>query len=96
MARVLCTILLVAACAAAQTVEGSVFDAATGVGAGGVKVELLKGATPFYETTTDGGDVSGSTTSRRETTRSATSRRVLADGRPFGLPHVSSGGRRDR
>ena len=39
----------------AQTVEGSVFDAATGAGIGGVKVELLKGATPFYETTTDGG-----------------------------------------
>ena len=31
------------------------FDAATGTGVGGVKVELLKGATPFYETTTDGG-----------------------------------------
>ena len=31
------------------------FDAATGAGVGGVKVELLKGATPFYETTTDGG-----------------------------------------
>jgi hypothetical protein len=36
-------------------VEGSVFDAATGTGVGGVKVELLKGATAFYETTTDGG-----------------------------------------
>ena len=31
------------------------FDAATGTGIGGVKVELLKGATPFYETATDGG-----------------------------------------
>ena len=31
------------------------FDAATGAGVGGVKVELLKGATAFYETTTDGG-----------------------------------------
>ncbi|HXB75407.1 MAG TPA: carboxypeptidase-like regulatory domain-containing protein [Candidatus Acidoferrales bacterium] len=39
----------------AQTVEGSVFDAATGAGVGGVKVELLKGGTPFYETATDGG-----------------------------------------
>jgi Carboxypeptidase regulatory-like domain len=47
--------MLFAVCAAAQTVAGSVFDAATGTGAGGVKVELLKGATPFYETTTDGG-----------------------------------------
>jgi hypothetical protein len=48
-------LMLLAACAVAQTVAGSVFDAATGTGAGGVKVELLKGATPFYETTTDGG-----------------------------------------
>ena len=47
--------MLFAACAVAQTVEGSVFDAATGAGVGGVKVELLKGATAFYETTTDGG-----------------------------------------
>ena len=31
------------------------FDAATGTGVGGVKVELLKGTTPFYETATDGG-----------------------------------------
>ncbi len=55
MARILCVLFLLPACAAAQTVEGSVFDAATGTGASGVKVELLKGATPFYETTTDGG-----------------------------------------
>src|SRR5215475_1554315 len=48
-------LLLLAACAAAQSVEGSVFDAATGAGIGGVKVELLKGGTPFYETATDGG-----------------------------------------
>ena len=55
MAKSLYVLVLFAACAAAQTVEGSVFDAATGVGIGGVKVELLKGATAFYETTTDGG-----------------------------------------
>src|SRR5215467_2424357 len=48
-------LLLLAACAAAQSVEGSAFDAATGAGVGGVKVELLKGGTPFYETATDGG-----------------------------------------
>ena len=55
MTKFLCLLLLPAACALAQTVEGSVFDAATGVGVSGVKVELLKGATPFYETATDGG-----------------------------------------
>jgi hypothetical protein len=55
MTRLLCVLALLASCAAAQTVEGSVFDAATGTGVGGAKVELLKGATPFYETTTDGG-----------------------------------------
>jgi hypothetical protein len=55
MARLLCVLVLGAACAAAQSVEGSVFDAATGAGIGGVKVELLKGGTPFYETATDGG-----------------------------------------
>lgn len=41
--------------AAAQTVEGSVFNAATGTAAPGVTVELLRDTTPFYETTTDGG-----------------------------------------
>jgi hypothetical protein len=55
MAKPFCLLILGAACAAAQTVEGSVFDAATGAGIGGVKVELLKGGTPFYETATDGG-----------------------------------------
>ena len=55
MAKLLCLFTLHVACALAQTVEGSVFDAATGTGIGGVKVELLKGATPFYETATDGG-----------------------------------------
>ena len=55
MAKPFCLLFLWVACAVAQTVEGSVFDAATGAGVGGVKVELLKGATPFYETTTDGG-----------------------------------------
>src|SRR4051812_11363642 len=51
----LCVLMLSVPCAPAQTVEGSVFDAATGAGVGGVKVELLKGSTAFYETTTDGG-----------------------------------------
>jgi hypothetical protein len=55
MAKRLCVLMLLAAGAVAQTVEGTVFDAATGAGAAGVKVELLKGATPFYETVTDGG-----------------------------------------
>ena len=55
MAKRLYVLVLLAACAAAQTVAGSLFDAATGTGVGGAKVELLKGATPFYETTTDGG-----------------------------------------
>src|SRR5260370_37017595 len=55
MTKLLCLLVLPVACAVAQTVKGSVFDAATGAGVGGVKVELLKGATPFYETTTDGG-----------------------------------------
>ena len=54
MAKLLCFLTLLTVCAGAQTVEGSVFDAATGAGIGGVKVELLKGATPFYETATDG------------------------------------------
>jgi Carboxypeptidase regulatory-like domain len=55
MAKLLCVLILGSACAVAQSVEGSVFDATTGAGVGGVKVELLKGATAFYETTTDGG-----------------------------------------
>ena len=55
MAKCLYVLVLLAACAVAQTVEGSVFDAATGTAVAGVKVELLKGTTPFYETTTDGG-----------------------------------------
>src|SRR5215469_8886701 len=53
-AKLLCLLVLCAACADAQ-VEGSVFDAATGAGIPNVKVELLKGGTPFYETATDGG-----------------------------------------
>ena len=48
-------LLLCAASAGAQTVEGTVFDAATGRGAADVKVELLRQTTPFYETTTDAG-----------------------------------------
>ncbi len=55
MAKLLGILALVAVSAAAQTVEGSVFDAATGTGVAGIKVELLKGATPFYETATGGG-----------------------------------------
>jgi hypothetical protein len=54
MAKLLVLLMLGAACAVAQ-VEGSVFDAATGAAVGGVKVELLRQTTPFYETTTDGG-----------------------------------------
>ena len=53
--NLLCLQLLASASSMAQSVEGTVFDAATGAGAPGVKVELLKQATPFYETTTDGG-----------------------------------------
>jgi hypothetical protein len=55
MVKFLSLLALGVACAVAQTVEGSVFDAATGAGVSGVKVELLKGATAFYETTSDGG-----------------------------------------
>jgi len=55
MAKLGCLLVLAAARVASQTVEGSVLDAATGAGVGGVKVELLKGGTPFYETATDGG-----------------------------------------
>jgi 5-hydroxyisourate hydrolase-like protein (transthyretin family) len=55
MAKLLCLLALRAACGWAQTVEGSVFDAATGAAIAGVKVELLKSTTPFYETATDGG-----------------------------------------
>jgi hypothetical protein len=55
MAKLLCLLAILVSRALAQSVEGSVFDAATGAGIAGVKVELLKGATPFYETATDGG-----------------------------------------
>jgi len=55
MAKLLCLLILGAACGLVQTVEGSVFDAATGAGVGGAKVELLKGGYPLYETTTDPG-----------------------------------------
>ena len=51
MAKRLYVLVLLASGAAAQTVEGSVFDAATGTGVGGVK----SGASQIYETTTDGG-----------------------------------------
>ena len=47
-------LILATAYAVAQTVEGSVLDAATGVGVSGVKVELLKGGTAFHETASDG------------------------------------------
>jgi len=55
MDRLLVLLIVSAACAAAQSVEGSVFDASTGTGVVGVKVELLRGGTAFYETDTDGG-----------------------------------------
>ena len=51
----LLSLLLLPACVLAQSVEGTVYDAATGRGAVGVKVELLRQTTPFYETTTDAG-----------------------------------------
>ena len=38
MAKLLCLLILTAGCAAAQMVEGNVFDASTGDGVGGVKV----------------------------------------------------------
>jgi hypothetical protein len=40
MPKLLGLLFLAAACAVAQTVEGFVFDAATGAGASGVKVQL--------------------------------------------------------
>jgi Carboxypeptidase regulatory-like domain len=52
--KLLSLTILFAACAMAQIVEGTVFDAATGAGVAGVKVELLKGGTAFYETASDG------------------------------------------
>jgi len=55
MSRGLCLLICFASHAAAQTVTGSVFNAATGTPAAGIKVELLRSTTPFYETTTDGG-----------------------------------------
>src|SRR5215471_15167760 len=55
MNKLLCLAVLHAVCAGAQSVEGSVFDATTGVAIAGVKVELLRQTTPFYETTSDGG-----------------------------------------
>ena len=54
MAKLVCLLLLLAWCALAQSVEGTVVDAATGVGIFGVKVELLRGTSPFYETSSDG------------------------------------------
>ncbi len=55
MPKLFCLLALLAAAASAQSVEGTVLDAATGKGINGVKVELLRGTTPFYETSTDGG-----------------------------------------
>jgi len=55
MAKVLYLLFLGAACGMAQTVEGTVVDAATGSGIGGVKVELIRAEIPIYETTTDAG-----------------------------------------
>ena len=53
MAKLPNLLFLGAACAAAQTVEGSVFDAATGAPIAGVKVQLEKGTLPYYSATTD-------------------------------------------
>ena len=55
MVRGLCLLMCFAPYAVAQTVTGSVFNAATGTPVSGVKVELLRSTTPFYETSTDGG-----------------------------------------
>jgi Carboxypeptidase regulatory-like domain len=54
MAKLFSLLVLWAACAAAQTVEGTVLDAATGSGVSGVKVELLMEGWTRYEATTDG------------------------------------------
>jgi len=55
MAKAPFLLLLAAACALAQTVEGTVIDAATGSGVGGVKVELVKEGSVLYDTITDPG-----------------------------------------
>ena len=71
------------------------FDAATGTGAGGVKVELLKGATPFYETTTDGGGRYRIDNVKEGdyAVRYQSPDYWLTAG-PSGLPHLSCGARR--
>jgi hypothetical protein len=53
--RILALLIVAATVALGQSVEGSVFDASTGNGIAGVKVELLRATSPFYETSTDGG-----------------------------------------
>jgi hypothetical protein len=55
MAKFFSLLVLGTACAAAQTVEGTVLDAATGSGVAGVKVELLMEGWTRYEAITDGG-----------------------------------------
>jgi hypothetical protein len=55
VSKLIFLLLLARVRAIAQTVEGTVLDAATGAGIAGVKVELLRQTTPFYETATDGG-----------------------------------------
>lgn len=55
MAKLPCLLFLGAACAVAQTVEGTVVDAATGYGLSGVKVELVKGGVVQYDTITSPG-----------------------------------------
>jgi hypothetical protein len=46
-------VLLAATCAAAQTVEGTVINSATGSGIAGVKVDLAQGGDSYYSATTD-------------------------------------------
>src|SRR5580698_9222668 len=53
MAKLLCLLFLGTACAVAQTVEGTVLDAATGSGVAGVKVELVQEGSVLYDTITD-------------------------------------------
>ena len=54
MAKLFCLLFLGAGCAVAQTVEGTVLDAATGSGVAGVKVELLMEGWTRYDAITDG------------------------------------------
>jgi protocatechuate 3,4-dioxygenase beta subunit len=53
MTRLLGSLALLASCAVAQTVEGSVVDSGTGNGIAGVRVEFLQSGKTAYEATTD-------------------------------------------